>query len=404
MTLENKVLSFLLNRNNYTRYGPYISKSIVTKAGKQIFTMIGDYFSKVDTECDDILQTDLISYFHMANSVWPKNSHDGMLTCLTELSNNSTLPPSLLEDLTEQSYADAVHTTAGEVLLGHDNFTSITSLIHDYETTISNLTNVNAGFVSDDIDVLLRSSSRTAGYAWSLPQFNTYLGPIHPTDLIIFGARPNAGKTSMLACEGLSILKQLPEDKNLLWVCNEEGGDRLKLRIISCAIDWEQEDIEADPATAKNLFESRYGPLARLKVYHKRHIPCSRVDQLIRTTNAGVAIFDQLRKFSLPGSKDPDYIRLQKLFEEARGMGIEHGIPILVVHQAGADAEGKKWLTQDMLHGSNTDIQGEADALIMIGRDHTVDNERYISIVKNKKTGIDANFGVKFKKETGRYG
>jgi hypothetical protein len=58
------------------------------------------------------------------------------------------------------------------------------------------------------------------------------------------------------------------------------------------------------------------------------------------------------------------------------------------VSQAGGEAEGKLFLTMDMVDGSKTAKQGEADWILGIGKDQdNTSRSRYFNISKNKLIG-----------------
>ena len=54
------------------------------------------------------------------------------------------------------------------------------------------------------------------------------------------------------------------------------------------------------------------------------------------------------------------------------------------VHQARGDANNERYIEMHQLAGSQQAIQGEADAIIMLGRDQETPQARYIYVPKNK--------------------
>ena len=79
--------------------------------------------------------------------------------------------------------------------------------------------------------------------------------------------------------------------------------------------------------------------------------------------------------------------------------------------QADATAEGQRTLDQSQLYGSKTKVQGEADVLIMIGKEAVSGEVRWLNVCKNKmphgprvKAGLShGQFEVKIDAERGRY-
>jgi hypothetical protein len=85
---------------------------------------------------------------------------------------------------------------------------------------------------------------------------------------------------------------------------------------------------------------------------------------------------------------------------------------VLAIVQADPTAEGMQYIPQDRIYKSKTALQGEADALVMIGTDENIqDNVRYIHVAKNKIppapcTDIKCKHiksQVKFDMDTGRF-
>jgi hypothetical protein len=61
---------------------------------------------------------------------------------------------------------------------------------------------------------------------------------------------------------------------------------------------------------------------------------------------------------------------------------------VIAVSQASGEAEGKLWLTMDMVDGSKTAKQGEADWILGIGKEQdNTSRIRYLNITKNKLLG-----------------
>jgi hypothetical protein len=87
--------------------------------------------------------------------------------------------------------------------------------------------------------------------------------------------------------------------------------------------------------------------------------------------------------------KKEDHDKFEALGGEFRKIAQEYG-PVIVVAQADPMATNMKYIPQDYIYKSKTAIQGEADALIMLGKvDDDPDNIRYIHVAKNKMPPSD---------------
>src|SRR5690606_15029506 len=80
------------------------------------------------------------------------------------------------------------------------------------------------------------TKSTPPGLKWRLSVLNESLGDLRKGDLVIFGARPDTGKTTFLASEGTFMAQQIDPDAHVLWVNNEEDGDKVISRAIQAAL------------------------------------------------------------------------------------------------------------------------------------------------------------------------
>jgi len=62
-----------------------------------------------------------------------------------------------------------------------------------------------------------------------------------------------------------------------------------------------------------------------------------------------------------------DVQRLTMIFQQGREWAKEYA-PVIAVHQLDGGAEGMQYPTMDHLYMSKTGLQGEADAIIMLGK------------------------------------
>jgi hypothetical protein len=97
-------------------------------------------------------------------------------------------------------------------------------------------------------------------------------------------------------------------------------------------------------------------------------------------------IFDQIDK--IKGFKVDRYdLELKAIYQWAREIAKKYA-PVIGVSQASGEAEGKLWLTMDMVDSSKTSKQGEADFIIGIGKEQdNTSRSRYLNICKNKLLG-----------------
>ena len=132
------------------------------------------------------------------------------------------------------------------------------------------------------------------------------------------------------------------------------------------------------------------------------------VETLVEKYDVGLLIFDQLWKVhGFEKDAGNEVTRQTMIFNWAREMAKKIA-PVITVHQADGSAEGQKWIDMGQLYGSKTGVQGEADAIITIGRLPEEGDKRYLYIPKNKLDGNNqalrnGRFEIEILPEIGRF-
>ena len=213
---------------------------------------------------------------------------------------------------------------------------------------------------------------------------NTY-GFLRPGTLGHIFARPDAGKTSLALNELCYMASQL-NDRPGLYLNNEEGIERIKLRAMSAAMSMPVEWIEANPAKADKTWEEDWQGDNIKFIGGINHI--SKVVQKLERFHPRIIVIDQGPKVDTYGKLE-GVQRLQILYNQFRDLANEQDCSIITLGQADNNAENRKYLSLNNLDSSKVAIQGELDWCLGIGK---VDAEgfeevRYLSNVKNKLTG-----------------
>jgi len=246
-----------------------------------------------------------------------------------------------------------------------------------------------------------------AGYYWRLEDLNKSIGPVRKGDFIIVGKRPEVGGTSFLVSELSHMLEQ--QEGNAIIFNNEEAPDKVFTRMVSSALDVDHRTM----MQADKLYQQRYEQWLDGRTWDLIHDGSMTIDSIraqLKEKEYGLIGINVLLKVGGTGAKE-DHDKFQALGEECRRISQEFG-PVIAIVQADPSAEGMRFIPQDRIYKSKTALQGEADALIMIGKDHDVpDTSRFISVAKNKIppapcTDISVKHiksEVEFEMGTGRY-
>ena len=236
-----------------------------------------------------------------------------------------------------------------------------------------------------DLEKTLTESIAKEGLSWPLSFLQDTLGPFSD-QLIILAARPDGGKTTMLAQIASHVARHNCEDGEcVLWFLNEEAMARVMFRVVSHVTGSPQEIIEADLAGHLEQYRKAIGDRI---VFVDDADSIDIIEKNIKKFNPRLVLIDQLYKVTSTTTRknENDVERFRKLAEWARNIG-KHTAPVIATNQLDFSAEGEKYPTMDKLYGSKTGLQGEADAIIMLGREMSDPDTRYIWTPKNKLTG-----------------
>ena len=234
------------------------------------------------------------------------------------------------------------------------------------------------------------------------------LGDLRQGDLVVVGTRPDTGKTTFLASEATYMAPQLAEDQCVLWVNNEEEGNKVFRRLIQSALGRSTAKLDANLPQALDDYKLAVGRADKIVMLNKADVHVRDVDLLVKKYNCGLIIFDQLWKVhGFDAEAGNEVARQTMLFNWARELA-KKVAPVITVHQADGSAEGVKWIDMSKLYGSKTGIQGEADAIITIGRLPDTGDARYLYVPKNKMMGKDpalrnGMFEIEIEKDIGRF-
>jgi replicative DNA helicase len=223
----------------------------------------------------------------------------------------------------------------------------------------------------------------TPGLRWRLDYLNKSLGSLRKGDFGFVFARPETGKTTFLASEISRMIEQT--DGDILWFNNEEQGNKVAIRCYQAVLGVTSEVLFSDIERHQALFETKTGK--RLKIFDfEDSSRASRIDLILKDSNPALIIFDQIDK--IKGFKhDRNDLELKQIYQWAREIAKTYA-PVIAVCQASGEAEGKLWLTMDMVDSSKTAKQGEADWILGIGKEQdNTSRIRYLNISKNKLIG-----------------
>ena len=241
-----------------------------------------------------------------------------------------------------------------------------------------------------DIDTILAMTDLESQWTFNIPTLTRKVEGVNAGHLIEVGARPNTGKTSFHASLVAAPGGFAWQGAKVVVLCNEEGYHRVAHRYITAATGMDKHEIVKHKQKAMEVF-AKIRPNIMFKDATGRDM--NWVESVCKSYKPDIVILDMGDKFSrMAGFSRPDE-SLKANAIQARQIAKQQDCAVFYMSQLSAEAEGKVVLNQAMMEGSRTGKAAEADLMIMISKNPTVegqeeeDNQRHINVVKNKLSG-----------------
>jgi len=391
--MELAILKLLSCKDKHTRFMPLIKKKFVTKETWTVLEAYTHYFEFMD----EITWAPFVSWFFTTK-------HTGMSDVAVkayriifnriEAYEVDVLDENILNSLIERDSATKIMEVARSIAEteGTHGMEEIMELYDKYETESGKAGELDKHFIDDDYEALYdHIYSEKDCVAWRLPELNAATGGLRQGNFIVVGACPDSGKTTLMCNELTHIALQVPEAKYVHYFCNEEHGRNIKHRILQSALAKTHSWLKANWSTAVEDYKKYFIHEPNIKVFHNTSISTHDVETVLKKYPPALIIFDQLRKFrGFEKVSKGEVDRQALIFAWARGIAAM--APTIAVHQAGGDAYGQMYIGMEQLYNSRIGIQGEADAIITLGRSNDLElppNMRGLYVPKNKLIGLD---------------
>ena len=385
MVEEQIINLFCKDRNYFTKYYKYVNINYIKinySNVYKLFIVIDYYYNKYNN--NNITKQELELAYN--SNYLLKDSERKELSDLLDRVLNTELPNpdavvTLLEEHRRRCLAGDVARLALDVEDGKVDVKDLMDKFTEFEH--QEVSSDEPTSVQLDLANLYQSQVATPGLRWRLEFLNKSLGSLRKGDFGFVFARPETGKTTFLASEISKMIEQTEGD--ILWFNNEEQGNKVAIRCYQAVLGVTAEQLFGDIERNQKLFETKTG--SRLKIYDfEDSSRASRIDAILKDSNPALIIFDQIDK--IKGFKhDRNDLELKQIYQWAREIAKNYA-PVIAICQASGEAEGKLWLTMDMVDSSKTAKQGEADWILGIGKEQDNSSRyRYLNITKNKLLG-----------------
>jgi len=249
-------------------------------------------------------------------------------------------------------------------------------------------TGTEIDYVTDDIHDLLDEELDNSGLHWRLEALNGATRGLRGGDFGIIAARPDKGKTTLIASEVTHLAPQLPEGRTCLWLNNEGPGKRVIPRLYQAAVGGTIAELGVlrRGGLLKRAYQSKMGEDNRIRIVNIHDCDAFTVEQIIERNNAGIVIYDMIDHIRGFGDLARTDLQLEEMYKWGRTMSVKHDLVGLATSQISNDGDGLMWPTLGMLKDSKTGKQGACDFMLMIGASNDVglNGVRYLGMPKNK--------------------
>jgi replicative DNA helicase len=385
--VEKQIIKlFCENKIIFTKYYKYVNINYIKINYNELyklFNMIDLYYTKYIN--NNNINLNELDIFYNSNYLLKDNERKDLELLLKDVYEqditNMEAIIGLLEEHRRRSLAGQVALMALDVEAGKKSTAELLELFNNFEHQEVEADEITP--VDMDLDNLYDTQIATPGLRWRVNWLNKSLGSLRKGDFGFIFARPETGKTTFLASEITHMVSQT--DGDILWFNNEEQGTKVGIRVYQATLGLTTQALFADKPTNK----ARYRAITnnRIKILDFEDSSSkNRIESVLKQYNPALIIFDQIDK--IRGFKgDRNDLELKQIYQWAREISKTYA-PVIAVSQASGEAEGKLFLTMDMVDGSKTAKQGEADWILGIGKEQdNTSRSRYFNITKNKLIG-----------------
>ena len=302
-----------------------------------------------------------------------------------------------------QSFAQDVAQQSIQIMQGEHYDTSLVLKATDKLNKMADRNKEDELKCSNDMEELFEEIDKEHHYSFHVPSINYRVGGLSKGMFVVVGARPNIGKSGFAHSMIASPEGFLDQGARCIMFTNEERPQRHMLRMITSSCG----ERIAYVKEFKHKFIDKWRKKSKdLQIIDSSSLTFGEIESIVEKEKPDVVVIDILDKTHIGGVYARDDQRLTSLYSEARDLAKRQDCVVFGMCQLSAEASGKIILNDSMLSGSRTGKAGEADLIILIGKEDTEEgdtNMRWINIVKNKITGVHGNFAVLFDNLTATY-
>lgn len=386
---ELTILKLLLSHNNWINT-QQLGVDDLPKEIQGIYRTLQQHHINNDSD----LSIDDLSNLYFSTNPRDRDYAIGIFNQLGKIDASTETTQTLIRGIRTKKLLRELSLAAYEAVEGRGSMAKVTEIQSAIDALAAQSANESSGaaesndgdFVTDDLEELVADTVQKVGLRWRLQTLNYMLGSLRKGDFGFVFARPETGKTTFLASEVSFMLDQLSdEDGPILWLNNEEQGNKVMLRNAQSYLNLSMTDLFRDVKAANQRFKA--GGKGKFLLHDNPSLTKRKVEALCEKYKPALIIIDQIDKIQ-GFENDREDLRLGAIYQWARELAKRYG-PVIAVCQADGTGEGQRWLTMAHVANAKTSKQAEADWILGIGKVHDpgYDNIRYLHASKNKLMG-----------------
>lgn len=401
---ESDLLKALSLRENFDQYSDSLNKRNLLEHTRILLVDYERYFDRYTDETE----IDFNKFYTHFSQNWHNGDMDSedvayyrdLVIPSIQAVHDSRIANSLLL-LEERKTVEAIRK---ELRKGIDA-DKIIELVSEYDREYQATHNKVFEGAFTPLSVDLTKSDNTQGLEWFLPTLQSSLGSLTGGQFVLIVGGESGGKSAAVVHQTCKSLRQMYKEKNvrpILYYTSEDTPADLMNRIYS-NLFYKQypggfEEIYHNANEVQERFAKAFGTDETIVAFNIEGAKTyDHIQNAIKYYNPALVVVDMLDAIA----PDESWQELKSLYDRFRRLA-NQGYPILATSQAGdtykkgSDGElrQRQYLTSKDCSGSNFAKQAAAYAMIMIGKDDTLEDVRYINITK-KKRGKKARFSCK---------
>ena len=401
--IEKQLINLLLEKDFYEENKGRVSKSMFTNGTGKLYETI----TKAHSDSESNISIDELATLHtqVYNPALTRAAKDNFYSLLEEVKKekpNKKIATTILEAMHKQDIARRIAVVSTNIYNNTEesNFNDIQSLIDE----LKGVNKEEFDTVTNDINKLIDELKDNTKWKFNLTDLKNKVNGIGEGHLIIVFARPESGKTAFWVNMVAGRNGFATQGAKVCALINEEPAIRTQMRLINAYTGMTFAEIKEDPQKAGDLWSQIKH---QIRILDTVDWTLEKIDSYVAKEKPDILIIDQLDKVHMGGSFARGDEKLRAIYTGAREIAKRRDCSLIGISQASADASGKWDMTFDMMENSKTGKAAEADVIIGVGykpnSDYSNDNDRSLSVSKNKITGWHGKLMVKIVPEVSRY-